>query len=190
MAGIPQNIDTLNIIVYPHPGLRQVAEPVANPADPLVVRLIARMRELLPVADGVGLAATQLGVPVRVILVNPTREPGLETVIINPETLETEGWQETDEGCLSLPGMTLKLRRRERVRVRYLDESGRPIELDAKGFLATILQHETDHLDGKLIIDRASLLGRLAVRDALRRLEADFKSAPAARTDSPVPASR
>jgi peptide deformylase len=190
VPGIPDNVDALNILVYPHPALREVADPVADPADPQVARFIERMRELLRTADGVGLAATQVGVGLRILLANPTREVGQELVVINPQIVETEGWQETDEGCLSLPGMTLKLRRRERVRVRFTDQAGRPLELDAKGFLATILQHEGDHLDGKMIIDRASMLGRLAIRDTLRRLESDFKSTGGIRKDSPIPVER
>lgn len=180
MADIPDNIDALTIVVYPDPRLRQVAAAVANPTDPQVARLVARMRHLMGGADGVGIAATQLGVSVRIFLANATREPGQEQVFINPEIVETEGWQETEEGCLSLPGLTLRLRRRERVRLRYQDLTGAAFDVDAKGFLATIFQHEGDHLDGKLIIDRASLLGRLSARDAIKRLEADYESAQAA----------
>ncbi|MDD4890577.1 MAG: peptide deformylase [Phycisphaerae bacterium] len=175
MADVPQNIDELKIIVYPHPGLREIAQPVTDPADPQIARLVERMRQLLGVADGVGIAAPQLGVALRIFLANPEREPGKELTFINPEIIETEGWRDTEEGCLSLPGITLKLRRRERIRMRYQDLTGRSFEIDAKGYVATILQHEGDHLDGKLIIDRASMMGRLAVRDKIKHLESEFE---------------
>jgi peptide deformylase len=169
-------LDELTVLFYPHPALRQAADPVADPADPAVARLIERMGQLLHQADGVGLAATQLGVPVRVFLANPTRQPGQQLAFINPQIVETEGWQETEDGCLSLPGITLKLRRRERVKVQYRDLAGQPQTIDAKGFLATIIQHEGDHLDGRLILDRASLFGLLSVRDAVKRLESEFQA--------------
>jgi peptide deformylase len=172
---IPENVDSLEIVCYPHPALRQPAAPV-DPADPNLPRLAARMIELMHKADGVGLAANQVGLPIRVFVANPTRnEPGKDIVLINPDFVETEGWQETSEGCLSVPGVTLKLRRRERIKVRFVNLAGQAMEIDASGFLATIFQHETDHLDGKLIIDRASMIGRFAIRDAVRRLEEKFQ---------------
>lgn len=174
MSVIPENVDSLSIITYPHPGLRQQAE-VVDPTDPAVARLVKRMIELLYTADGVGIAATQLGVPARVFVANPTREPGNEIVVINPEVVETEGWQETEEGCLSLPGITLKLRRRQRVKLQFADLAGQVHVVDAADFLATIFQHEGDHLDGRLIIDRAGEVGRRAIRDAIRKLEEQFE---------------
>jgi len=172
---IAENVGALEIVRYPHPALRKPAENI-DPGDPNLPRLAARMIELMRQADGVGLAANQVGLPVRVFVANPTRnEPDKDIVLINPEFIETAGWQETNEGCLSVPGVSLKLRRRERIRVRFVNLAGQTMEIDASGFLATIFQHETDHLDGKLIIDRASMIGRLAIRDAVRRLEAQFK---------------
>lgn len=174
MAVIPDDIESLTILVYPHPELRQQAQNV-DPADPAVARLVQRMIALMHQADGVGLAATQLGVPANIFVANPTREPGKDLVVINPDVVETEAWQETEEGCLSLPGITLKLRRHKRIRLRFIDLAGEPREIDAVDFLATIFQHEGDHLAGRLIIDRASPIGRLAIRGAVKRLEEQFE---------------
>ena len=181
MSQMPDNVESLVILHYPDPRLREVARPLADPADPGLPALVERMKQLMHQAAGVGLAATQLGVPVRVFLANPTREPGKEMVLVNPEVLLCEGWQETREGCLSVPDVTLKLRRRQRVLVRYQDLAGQTRQHDATGYLASIFQHESDHLEGRLIIDRAGLVGRLAIRDTLKRLEENANAASGSR---------
>ncbi len=177
MPSIPDNLEELRILHYPHPALREQAENVADPTDPQLARLADRMIQLMHEAGGVGLAAPQVGVAVRMFVADPTREPGREMVVVNPEVVQTEGWQETREGCLSIPEVTVKLRRRNRLVIRYLDLAGRTIQIDAVGHLASIFQHEGDHLDGRLIVDRAGIIGRLAIRDALKLLEEQFESA-------------
>jgi peptide deformylase len=185
LSKVPEGVETLGIITYPHPALREAAEPIADPADPQVARLAQRMTQLMHEAGGVGLAATQVAVPVRLFVANPSREAGQEWVLINPEIVGTEGWQETKEGCLSIPDVTVKLRRRDRVSVRYQDIHGQFRQVDASGYLACIFQHESDHLDGRLIIDRAGLVGRLAIRDTLKRLEDEFEDARATASRKP-----
>jgi len=180
LSRIPRDIDSLRILHYPDPALREVAEPIGDPTDPQVARLAEKMRQLMHEANGVGLAATQLGVGVRIFIANPVRGPGQDMVIVNPEVIQTEGWQETREGCLSVPDVTLTLRRRDRVTLRYQDLAGMTHQVEATGLLASIFQHEGDHLDGRLIVDRAGVIGRMAIRDTLRRLEGEFKAAQAA----------
>lgn len=176
MAELPDNPDELEIVIYPHPALRETAEPVEDPTDPRVRPLVERMRKLMMDGNGVGLAATQVNVKARLFLANPTREPGDEVVMINPEVVESEGWQQTEEGCLSIPEVTCRLRRRQRVKVRYQDLDGQSRELDATDFLACIIQHESDHLVGRLIIDRVGVAGRMNIREQLSRLESRFES--------------
>lgn len=179
MSQLPENPQDLEIVIYPHPALRQVAEPVADPADPRLAPLIERMRFLMKEHGGVGLAATQVNVMARLFLANPTGEPEDELIVINPDVVEEEGWQETKEGCLSIPEVTCKLRRRQRIRIRHYGGDGKACETEATDFLACIIQHESDHLDGKLIIDRVGLVGKMGIRDQLKRLEREYESAPA-----------
>lgn len=119
-------------------------------------RLIEDMKETMYAAPGVGLAANQVGVLERIIVADPGDERCL--VLVNPEIVASEGTDVDVEGCLSIPGVTGYVERALRIRVRGLDERGKPLELDAEGFLARIVQHEIDHLDGVLFIDRASRL--------------------------------
>jgi peptide deformylase len=177
LSELPEHPETLEIIHFPHPGLREVAEPIEDPADPKLAALVARMRELMLTHGGIGLAATQVNVTARVFLANPTREPANELVVINPRLIEEEGWQETEEGCLSIPQVTCKLRRRQRVRIQYQGLDGQTRVADARDLLATVIQHETDHLNGRLIIDRVGPLGKLAIRDQLKDLERAFEKA-------------
>ncbi|MCG3180871.1 MAG: Peptide deformylase 1 [Phycisphaerae bacterium] len=175
----PDNPETLEIIIYPHPSLREVASPVQDPSDPRIFALVSRMRQLMLADNGVGLAATQVNVPLRIFIASPTHEAADEIVAINPQIVEEEGWQETKEGCLSIPEVTCSLRRRQRVRLKYLDLAGAEHVVDVRDFLATICQHENDHLDGRLIIDRVGPIGKLSIRDQIRRLEETFEQAAA-----------
>ncbi|MBN2193245.1 MAG: peptide deformylase [Polyangiaceae bacterium] len=149
------------ILIYPDPRLREVARPV-DQVDDEIRNLVDDMAETMYAAPGVGLAATQIGVAKRVFVIDIASEdePSNLLVFINPEILETEGTQTHREGCLSFPGVSEDIKRAERARVRALDRNGRPFELEATGLLAVAVQHENDHLDGELMIDRVSPLRR------------------------------
>ena len=150
------------ILIIPEPLLRKASEPV--PAiDAEVRRLVDDMFETMYEAPGIGLAAIQIGVARRVVTIDVARqeEPKAPQVFINPEiTWSSEETSTYEEGCLSIPQYYEEVERPARVRVRYLDVHGKPQEIEAEGLLATCLQHEIDHLDGKLFIDRLSKLKR------------------------------
>ena len=150
----------LTILEYPDPRLRTRAVPVAA-VDDSIRTLIDDMFETMYAAPGVGLAATQVNVHKRVLVADVTREQNQPLVFVNPEIIEREGKTEAEEGCLSVPGIFDKLNTRsERVVVRALDRNGKPFELEADGLLAVCIQHEMDHLEGKLFIDYLSELKR------------------------------
>ncbi|MDX1609913.1 MAG: peptide deformylase [Halofilum sp. (in: g-proteobacteria)] len=149
----------LDILQYPDERLRHVAEPVAE-VDERVRALADDMVETMYAASGIGLAATQVGVDERIAVIDVSPEHDQPLVLINPEILEREGEQESEEGCLSIPGVYDRVRRAERVRVRALDRDGAEFELEADGLLAVCIQHEVDHLNGRLFIDYLSMLKR------------------------------
>ena len=161
----------LPILEHPDPRLRQKARPVER-FDAALQRLIDDMFETMYAAPGVGLAATQVGVDLRVAVMDCSREEGVREplVFINPEILEAAEPEDVDEGCLSVPGVSDSLKRHHRVRARALDRKGKPFEVEAEGLLAQCIQHELDHLDGKLYIDRLSSLKRERL---LKRLKAE-----------------
>jgi peptide deformylase len=143
------------ILIYPDPFLLKKAAPVSR-VDEKVRELIRDMFETMRAASGVGLAAPQLGVGKRVIVVDisPVEKEVAPLALVNPEIVESKGLAEGTEGCLSLPGIEGVVPRAEFVLVKARDEQGRPVQLTASGFLARALQHEIDHLDGVLFIDR------------------------------------
>ena len=145
------------ILVYPDPFLARKALPVAV-VDDRVRALIRDMFETMYAAEGVGLAATQVGVGKRVIVVDvsPVDETIAPVAVVNPEIVEREGSVTGIEGCLSVPGVQGEVCRAETVEVRGKDEQGRPVRIRASGILSRALQHEIDHLDGVLFIDRVS----------------------------------
>jgi peptide deformylase len=158
----------LPIVVLPDPVLRRVSEPVQK-VDADVRRLLDDMLETMYAAPGVGLAAIQVGVPKRIVVLDvggDEDEEGEEEkrnplFLVNPEIVErSEDLRAHEEGCLSIPDVRVEIERPARIRVRYLDRDGKPQELVAEGLLATAVQHEIDHLDGKLIIDFLSKLKR------------------------------
>jgi peptide deformylase len=151
----------LTILHHPDPRLRQKAKPVAR-FDAELQRLIDDMFETMYDAPGVGLAATQVGVAKRIAVMDCSRDEGRRDpiVMVNPEIIEQSEPAEVDEGCLSVPGMSETLKRYAKVRARALDRDGKPFEVEAEGLLAQCIQHEIDHLDGKLYIDRLSSLKR------------------------------
>jgi peptide deformylase len=163
----------LEIRKYPDPVLRKKALAV-EAIDEALLRLIDDMVETMYAAPGVGLAAPQVGVSKRVIVVDVgSREEGRPlTVLINPVIVEREGSAEGEEGCLSLPDFTASIKRSEMVAVEGLDRRGTPVRVEAEGLFAVALQHEMDHLDGTLILDRASLLKREFFKKRFEKLAA------------------
>lgn len=164
------NVDDREILLYPAPVLSQVAQRI-EAVDATVQALARRMLELMYEADGVGLAAPQVGVPKRVFV---TRDPGDATasvVWVNPElTIVDDTMESGIEGCLSLPGLDVSVRRAVGVHIRGLDLDGNAIEAVSSDHIARVWQHEHDHLDGRLIIDRMSTMDRLRSRRAIRDL--------------------
>ena len=142
--------------------------------------LIDDMAETMYAAPGVGLAATQLGIPKRLFIIDVATEedePSDLRVFVNPEIVETDGDTTFNEGCLSFPGIREDVDRAERVKVRALDRDGKPFELEADGLLAIAIQHENDHLDGKLMIDHLSVLRRRLVHRAMTKRAASADAA-------------
>lgn len=167
----------LDICKYPDSVLRQKASPIKL-VDREVLRLIDDMAETMYDAPGVGLAANQVGRAVRVILVDPQRddcEYGL-IVLINPEIVTTAGEITWEEGCLSVPEYFANVKRFAEVTVRGLDRNGQEVEIAASGFLAVVLQHEIDHLDGKLFIDRMSPIARDIFKRRWKKVQKEGKS--------------
>jgi peptide deformylase len=160
----------LKIIFYPDPRLRKASERVTT-FDQALKDLAARMLELMRVARGVGLAAPQVGQNLRLFVMNPTGEEGDDHVYVNPVLADAEGEEEGEEGCLSLPGINAKVWRSKKLRMQAQDLDGNPVEELADGYIARIWQHETDHLDGTMIIDRMGPVARLASRRILRELQ-------------------
>jgi len=177
----------LTILEYPDPRLRTKAAPVDR-VDDALRKLIDDMLETMYAAPGIGLAATQVNVHKRVLVVDITQDGTQPLVFVNPEILEREGSVEAEEGCLSVPGIFDKLTARaERVVVRALDRNGKSFELEADGLLAVCIQHEMDHLEGKLFVDYLSELKRTRIRKKLEKERQNRGSAPARdRSRAPV----
>ena len=151
----------LEILKYPDPRLRQVARPVEE-VDDSVRKMVSDMAETMYAAPGVGLAANQVGIPLRIVVIDVAAEgePSQLQVLINPEITERRGKHLWREGCLSFPGVSEEVKRAQWVRARALDIYGKPIEIEAEDLLAVAIQHETDHLDGVLMIDQVSAFAR------------------------------
>ncbi len=158
----------LEILHFPDPRLRTRAQPVAEVTD-RHRRLVADMLETMYEAPGIGLAATQVNVHERVIVIDVSEEKDQPLVLINPEIVARDGDEEMEEGCLSVPGVYELVRRAERITVRALDEHGVTFERGADGLLAVCIQHEIDHLDGKLFVDYLSTLKRTRIRKRLEK---------------------
>ena len=158
----------LDILEFPDPRLRTKARPVAV-VDDSIRKLIADMFETMYEAPGIGLAATQVNVHQRIIVVDVSENRDQPHAFINPE-LEVSGeLVETEEGCLSVPGFFEPVSRYEQVKVRALNEQGEPFEADLEGLLAVCVQHECDHLEGKLFVDYLSNLKRTRIRKKLEK---------------------
>ena len=158
----------LPILEYPDPRLKKVAARV-EAVTPEIRKLVRDMAETMYAAPGVGLAATQVNVHKRVIVIDISDHKDSLRVFINSELLSAEGEAECEEGCLSVPGYYDKVTRAARVRVRAQDDHGETFELDAEGLLAVCVQHEMDHLEGKVFVEYLSPLKRARVASKMRK---------------------
>ena len=158
----------LKILEFPDPRLRTKAVPVDTVDDELR-RLIGDMFETMYDAPGIGLAATQVDVHQRLLVADVSPDKSDPHVLINPEIIEKDGVTVTDEGCLSVPGYYEEVERAEHIRVRFLDRDGEAREMEAEGLLAVCIQHEMDHLDGKLFVDYLSETKRQRIRKKLEK---------------------
>jgi peptide deformylase len=168
----------LAILEYPDPRLRQTAQPVTV-VDDAVRQLVSDLLETMYDANGIGLAATQVDVHRRVLVLDVSEERNSPLVLINPVLLLAEGRGPGEEGCLSVPDIYEKVQRATHIRIRALGVDGQPFEMEADGLLAICIQHEMDHLEGKLFVDYLSELKRQLIR---RRLEKERKQRAESRT--------
>jgi peptide deformylase len=168
-------IERLRIIRWPDPRLEKVSRPVTE-FDESLGRLAQRMIHLMREAGGVGLAAPQVGINLRLFVMNPTGEEVDSKIYVNPEFTETSGVEEAEEGCLSLPGINIPVLRSAQATLRAQDLAGTWFTQSADGYVARIWQHEYDHLDGILLTNRMSALGKLTWRRRLRELKAEFEA--------------
>jgi len=166
----------LKILEFPDPRLRTKATPV-DVVDDELRTLIDDMFETMYAAPGIGLAATQVNVHRRLLITDVSADKSEPYVLINPEILEKDGVTYTDEGCLSVPGYYEEVQRAEHIRVRFLDRDGEAQEIEAQGLLAVCIQHEIDHLDGKLFVDYLSEAKRQRIR---KKIEKERRHATAA----------
>ncbi len=160
----------LEILHFPDPRLRLRAKPVTQ-VDNQVRQAVQDMLETMHHAPGIGLAATQVNIQQQIIVIDVSEEKNTPLCLINPTLLEADGTEETEEGCLSVPGFFENITRAERVKVQALNENGESIVLEADGLLAVCIQHEMDHLDGKLFVDYLSPLKRQRIKKKLLKME-------------------
>jgi peptide deformylase len=175
----------LPILEYPDPRLRTRAEPVRE-VDGKIRKLIDDMFETMYKAPGVGLAATQVNVHIRVLVVDITEDRSRPLALVNPEIIERSGEGKLEEGCLSVPGIYENIMRADRIRVRALGRNGKPQEIEAEGLLAVCIQHEMDHLEGKLFVDYLSELKRTRIRKKLEKEQKNREGAGAVRPKAPA----
>ncbi len=173
----------LDILHYPDARLRNKAKPVQQVDDALRT-LVDDMFETMYQAPGIGLAATQVNVGKRLLVIDISEEKDSPLCFINPQILEKDGEEQMEEGCLSVPGIFEKVTRADRIRVRALDRDGEPFEIDADGLLAVCIQHEIDHLDGKLFVDYLSSLKRQRIRKKLEKEDRQHRPPPAPRREA------
>ena len=158
----------LSILHYPDPRLHTVARPVTE-VDERIRRLIRDMAETMYAAPGIGLAATQVDVHEQVVVIDISETRDQLLVLINPRIAASSGIQDYEEGCLSVPGIYETVRRAERIRLEALDGDGQPYALDADGLLAVCIQHEIDHLKGKVFVERLSQLKQGRIKHKLKK---------------------
>lgn len=174
MLSVPRDVAALDILKYPDPRLRARCVPVRE-FDERLAALAARMFELMRREGGVGLAAAQVGVGLRMFITNVGGDPANDLVFVNPSIRDPQGTREAEEGCLSIPDVRVQVRRHARCRIVARDLRGEPFELEDADLACRAWQHEIDHLDGVLIIDRMGPADRIATRRLLRELEAAHK---------------
>ncbi|GAB5402254.1 MAG: peptide deformylase [Aureliella sp.] len=169
--------EELTIITFPHPTLRYKAKPVKR-VDKRLKSIVSHMFELMYEHRGVGLAATQVNLPLRLFVMNPTgsRDEGPEMVFINPIISSPKSSEVAEEGCLSLPGIHGNVVRSKAIHVNAFDLAGKEIDQTFTGFEARVIQHETDHLDGALFIDRLKDGAEMEIEGELDALVTDFRS--------------
>jgi peptide deformylase len=165
----------LQIVTYPHPTLRHKSQPIKR-VDANLRKMVSQMFELMYEARGVGLAANQVDLPFRLFVANLQSDPeeGEELVFINPVISRPKGLEEKEEGCLSLPELYGPVKRPETVQVTAYTLRGEEIEAKLSGFAARVVQHETDHLDGVMFIDRLSETEAMAARESIEEFELSF----------------
>ena len=167
----------IELVIHPHPVLRSCSKTIAR-VDKELKDVVQEMFRIMYTARGVGLAANQVAIPVRLFVCNPAgvQDEGPEMVFINPVISKQRGIEEEIEGCLSLPGVNAKVKRSKSLWVNAYDLSGKEIDTEVNGFLARIIQHEVDHLDGVLFVDRLSPEIAKAIEPAIETLVDDFTS--------------
>ncbi|OHB78198.1 MAG: peptide deformylase [Planctomycetes bacterium RBG_16_64_10] len=166
----------VQIICYPHPTLRHVSKPLKR-VDAELRKIVAQMLELMYANKGIGLAANQVNLPYRLFVMNIEGNPDAheaQHVLINPVLSRPKGIDEAEEGCLSLPGVVGMVKRAATIRVTAYGLDGREISTTLAGLTARVVQHEADHLDGRLFIDRLSPTGEMEIRETLREFELQF----------------
>lgn len=161
-------VSLLDILYYPNPQLRRSANEVQT-VDGKVAGLIDHMLETMYAAPGIGLAATQVNIHQRVVVIDVSENNDNPMTFVNPQILASDGEQEMQEGCLSIPGVYETVKRPAQVRVAAIDREGNPFEIDADGLLSVCIQHEVDHLNGKLFVDYLSPLKRNRIRKRLEK---------------------
>ena len=160
----------LHVLHYPDERLRTVAKPVEK-VDAEIQKIVDDMFETMYLEEGIGLAATQVDIHQRIIVIDISETRDQKLVLINPELLDQEGDTGIEEGCLSIPEQRAFVPRAERVKVRALDYNGQPFELESDDLLAICIQHEMDHLVGKLFVDYLSPLKRQRIRQKVEKLD-------------------
>jgi peptide deformylase len=160
----------LQILHYPDPRLRNIAAPVQH-VDDDVRSLVRDMFETMYDAPGIGLAATQVNVHRRIIVADVSENRDKPLCLINPVVVELNGVEQSEEGCLSVPGVYENVERANSIKVQALDESGQAVDIETDGLLAVCIQHEIDHLDGKLFVDYLSQLKRARIRKKLEKIQ-------------------
>ncbi|MCP4589980.1 MAG: peptide deformylase [bacterium] len=169
------DLDRLQIVCYPDPVLRKLCEPVTE-FGPALEALGRRMLQMMHDGKGVGLAAPQVGLPLRMLVCNATGEPPGDRIYVNPQLSDLGESEVADEGCLSLPEVTVPMRRAVSATLTACDPSGKDIRVSGKDLEARIWQHEYDHLDAHLIIDHMPTSAELANRRLVKQLEDDYRS--------------
>ena len=165
---------TLAVINYPDPRLKMIAKDVQQ-FDDWLIAVVERMKDLMVQHKGVGLAAPQVGLSLRIFVASPEGKREDARVYINPTLMDEHGSEDGEEGCLSLPDIRIKVTRFKSLRIEALDEKGKPFSENLTEYPARVMQHENDHLDGILLLDRMSPMARLSNRKLIKELESEYE---------------